>query len=69
MSNFQSKISEDHLEKEPDRIPYSAPKLTRHGKIADLTLGGSTNLANCESDGFLGTRGSKKFPGASPPCP
>ena len=65
MSKSSSKDNEKNLVKNKGRKPYSSPKLTVHGKIADLTLGGSVVTANCESDGFLGDGGTNK----TVPCP
>ena len=65
MSNTSSKHADRTQVNSQNLRAYSSPKLTLHGKIADLTLGGSVVTANCESDGFLGDGGTNK----TVPCP
>jgi len=45
---------------QPGKKPYSAPVLTRHGKVTDLTLGGSPSTLDLESDGSIGRFGTPK---------
>lgn len=36
------------------REVYTKPRLTRHGKVTDMTLGGSPSVLDVESDGSIG---------------
>ncbi len=43
------------------RQSYNRPVLTRHGKVTDLTLGGSPSVLDVESDGSMGRFGTPKM--------
>ena len=49
------------VERSPTRkLAYRKPVLTRHGKVTDLTLGGSPSASDLESDGSIGRFGTPK---------
>ena len=60
-SKYQPADARGTLATDP-RQPYKRPELVRHGKVTDMTLGGSQSVIELESDGSMGRFNTPKNP-------